>query len=225
MTRTVRRFQAVKIDQGWSWAEKGPDLLRTRESAVGFLDAMPESEWWDRRMDEHGDWTAPEGPLTRDQALHRADTWNPDFDKQVLQFGRKDDDRFEARWALKGHEIVVQDLPRARDRAELAWALYDRMFPETDFGGVFVCKPYSHGYGDAADVSHGNTPKVFDWGLRMSKEGLLACEQIIGTQDVKTEVQAWARDGFAVKPYDGDGSHLWHVHHGCGHATDEHPPC
>jgi hypothetical protein len=213
------------MDEGWSWAEEGSDLLRPRDSAVGFLDKMGEGEWWDRRMEEHGGWTVPDGPLTKDQTLHRADTWNPDFDKQVLQFGRKDNG-FEARWALKGHEIVVQDYPRATDRAELAWALYDRMFPECEFGGIFACKPYSHGYGDAADVSHGDTPRVFDWGLRMAKEGLLVCEQIIGTQDKENQCQAWRSESYTVKPYSGsNNSHLWHVHHGCGHATDANPPC
>lgn len=228
-------------DDGRDWSEKGPDLYRKwdnegqgdQSARPRLVDVIPKDHdlWW-RKGKNAGGWTDWKGNekgtgLDRSHVMERADDWAaaPDFDKQVFQVGHGEPGSMTVTAKAKAHLITVKSYSGATDRAEFTWALYDRRWPETTFAGIFVCKPYSHGYGDAVDISYGPTPKVFDWGLRMSKAKLLVCEQIIGTQDGKREVTAWKRDGFAVESYNGNGSHLWHVHHGNGHATDASPPC
>jgi hypothetical protein len=146
----------------------------------------------------------------------------PAYDKQRFQVKRHTGGDVTA--TAEAQLISVVQHGSATDRADQTWACYDRAFPETTFAGIYVCKPYSHGYGDAVDISYGPTPKVFDWGIRMAKSGNLVAEQIIGTQDGKTEREAWRDTGYQIESYGGNGSHLWHVH-GCGHARDSSPPC
>jgi hypothetical protein len=236
----VKRFQVA--DAGKDFGDKGPDLFRAWNAdkqgdecaRARVKNIVPESHdlFW-RTGKRDGGWSNWKGNaqgngLDRGHVLGALDDWAaaPAYDKQVAQVGvRKADESYNVTAKCKALLINVGQYGSATDRAEQTWAMYDRAWPQTTFAGIYVCKPYSHGYGDAVDVSYGPTPAVFDWGLRMSKAGLLVCEQIIGTKDGQHEVEAWARTGFAIESYGGNGSHTWHVHHSCGHATDANPPC
>lgn len=222
----MRRFQVR--DGHREWGENGPDLLRPDANALKQLDGLypkDEGDIYHRVAEEPGIWGQWSGPWNHGKTQTKVGEWMeaPAYDLQALQI--KVHPGGDVTAAVKAHKITVQNYSNATDRAEQAWAMYDRIWPGTTFAGIFVCKPYSHGFGDAVDVSYGNTAKVFDWGLRMAKNELLVCEQIIGTQNGTTEVQAWRSEGYAVRPYNGNDSHCWHVHHGCGHATDGSPPC
>lgn len=236
----MKRFQVA--DDGKGWGEPGPDLLRSwnadgqkdqaaRERVHDIVQKSHELFW--RTGNPTGGWSDWHGNkndagLDRAHVLEALDGWAaaPAFDKQVAQVGIVGSGgKMNVTAKVKAQLITVKQYDGATDRAEQAWAMYDRAWPNTTYAGIYVCKPYSHGHGDAIDVSYGDTVRVFDWGLRMAKNGLLECEQIIGTKDGKNECEAWARSGYAIEAYHGNGSHLWHVHHGCGHATDASPPC
>lgn len=221
----MKRFR-VK-DGAKEWSDKGPDLLRKRDQARDQMrEIVPDGDdLYYQTSKQAGGWWEWKGPKAgRGKLLEEWDGWAdaPAFDKQRFRVKRHANGDVTA--VSEAHLITVGQYGSATDRAEEAWALYNRKWPETTFAGIYVCKPYSHGYGDAVDVSYGPTEKVFDWGVRMARSGNIVAEQIIGTQDGKVEREAWAPD-FAFESYGGNGSHLWHVHHGCGHARDSSPPC
>lgn len=222
----MRRFH-VK-DGSKDWTAEGPDLLRKPENAREQLKSVVpnEDDLYYQTSKQAGGWWEWKGPLAgRGKLLEKYDVWAeaPAYDKQRFRVKRHTGGDITA--AVEAHLISVVQHSSATDRADQTWAVYDRQWPMTTFAGIFACKPYSHGFGDAVDISYGPTAKIFDWGVRMSKTGNLVTEQIIGTQDGKSERTAWRDTGYQIVSYNGDGSHLWHVHHGCGHARDASPPC
>lgn len=235
----MKRFQVA--DDGKAFDVKGPDLYRTwnadgqgdEAARARVKNIVPESHdlFW-RTGKRDGGWSKWKGNekgtgLDRGHVLSALDDWAaaPDYDKQVAQVGVEGSGgNMNVTAKIKALLITVQQLSGATDATEQVWAMIDRRWPQTTFAGAKVCKPYSHGYGSAVDASYGPTADVFDWAVRMARAGLAPAQQLIGTTDGHNEKQAWEPD-FAIEPYNGNGSHAWHLHWGVAHAHDANPPC
>jgi hypothetical protein len=228
----VNRFQVKTPKQDWT--TKGPDLLRTKTSALAVTeDIIATLGPFEMRQTKAEGWTNWKDVGKRASAIEAMDTWCRGL--------KRDQDRMQLRGkdglilvGVLGSVIQVVAYPSATNKANEVWALYHRAWPTCAFGGIYNCKRFggstdpkvgysAHAWGDAVDVSHGPTASVFDWGRRMAAAGQLKVVQVIGTVDGKIERQAKA-SAWKVEPYSGNGSHLWHVHNTCLNHTGI-PPC
>lgn len=224
----MNRFNVKTPKQDWT--AKGPDLLRTRPSALAVTDdVIAKLGPFDMRTTKAEGWTPWRDVGLKAPALDVLDRWcrSVKRDMERAQLRGKDGTILVG---VRANVITVKPYPNATDRANECWALYHRAWPTCAFGGIYSCRKVSgsssysaHAWGDAVDVSYGPVPLVFDWGRRMAAAGQLRVVQVIGTLDGKVERQAKA-SAWKVEPYSGNGSHLWHVHNTCTNHSGV-PPC
>jgi hypothetical protein len=190
----------------------GPFQVRKRK---------PDGTWWD--------WvtvTRRKMPAFLDHMLETLS------DGQVVQVAFQDGDLAVA---IKAAVIEVKDHYGATPGAELMSALLEYHLPTSVFSGIFVCKRISgssnwsnHSWGDAVDRTASNTcpiGDIFDWSVRMTREGLWQCEQVLGSRDGVQERELRKTLGiWRESVYGSGGSHTWHVHHSVRMHTGT-PPC
>ncbi len=241
--RTLRRYQ-VRMPQK-PWDVPGPDLLRTRASAVvQVTELLPRAgRLAVRKRRGPGAWSDWRVAV-RAELLEELPSLLVSLDGgQLLQLAAPSGSPIDV--AVRAEEVKVVDLPGATARAEVCSALVHHRFPSVRHAGAFACKQYGsvpgapviggrgwsmHAWGDATDETENPAAgvandDVTDWSVRMAREDLMPAVQVIGSL-AGAEVVA-APPGWRLGPYDDTpavGTHLWHVHITCAWHTGV-PPC
>lgn len=221
------------------WNDPGPDLLRTKDSAIAqaveLLEVGGPWDWRKQRAD--GTWFDWKTIGDRRDVKAFLDEVLPTQSQlQVGQLGRATATGTEPKVIIRARHIDVPDLTGGTARAETTHALVRTRFPDIKFAGCYVCKRIEgtslwsdHAWGDAVDETE-NAPAgvhnddVTDWCVRMAKAGLMPIAQVLGSANGKV-VNAEASTGWVVRPGGADDSHLWHVHMSCRIHAGETPPC
>lgn len=207
-----------------SWADRGPDLLRTpanskqalrsmlRDRSGGFLTRF---ERTDGQMTE---WNRG----NRVQVLDRFGVWlrNEGGTFQVAIAG-PDADKPELVAAAKHERVPFIDLPHCSRDVSEAWSLVSHHFGKNVvLSGAFFYREVAglpgywsdHAWGDALDASPKNMTNdvLFDWMVRMLRERCMYGDNIIGS--LKGDVKAADAPGFEVRDSGAAVSHTWHCH-------------
>lgn len=191
-----------------TWADPGPDLLRPLANAVlqtrALLRAHDSEKGFAYRVDK-GEWREHQPRHRVMEAVRKGD-----FDTLTVSVG-------DVVVAQVKHEKVLK-LPVASCSVGVSavWSLIKHQFHDAAFAGGYVYKMTfpgfwsDHAWGDAVDATPENNDKLFNWLVRMAREGCVVFDYVIGS--VNGHVSDASAPAFETGPSNADSSHEWHCH-------------